>query len=198
MAYDGGPHPNPLPPPKGRNRRKKKMNLDVRKNVMRLAFCLGAGLFMGGMMTGCRTVTDPETRVLSATLAEETEEGARVVVTVELVSKNKVALPLTDVHYEGTVSKVGDYSGKDRPNRTIPIKGRQTIEIPYVFKTDELVSGRDMSVSGDITYEPPGQIRKLLTESGVPLPSTAFYGRVKIDASPATQPALPFAPAPGL
>ncbi len=149
-------------------------------------------------MQGCSTVAAPDTRVVSARLAEETEEGARILVVIELSHKNSVALPLTDAHYDGYIKDVGDYSGEDNPNRTLPIASTQTITLPFVYKTDEPVSGREISVSGSITYEPPGEIRKLLTESGVPLPSTGFSGKAIIDGDSNTQPALPDAPAPGL
>lgn len=184
-------------PGKDRARRgvRKTVKQAMRRNMIAWALCTGLGLLVTGPMAGCSTVTDPETRVVSATLAEETEAGARILVEVELVSTNKVALPLTNATYSGEIEDIGDYSGTDLPNRTIPIASRQTVILPLIYKTDEPVSGREISVSGDITYEPPGQIRKLLTESGVPLPSTGFSGTVKIDAPPATQPAATSAPA---
>jgi hypothetical protein len=150
------------------------------------------------LLTGCTIIAEPDTRVLSARLDEETDEGARILVEVELSHKNKVALPLVNVRYEGDIKDIGEYSGTDLPNRTLPIASTQTITLPLVYKTDEPVSGRTISISGAVTYEPPGEIRKLMTESGIRLPTTGFSGKVVIDAPPSTRPALPDAPAPGL
>jgi len=56
---------------------------------------------------------------------------------------------------------------------TIPANGVQTVTLPAALATDTVEAG-DYQVRGTLVYEPPGEIRKLLTEYGVPLPSASF------------------------
>ena len=161
----------------------KKQAQSIRKVLTAAALALSLAL------VGCddlKSVEKPSTRVLSARLVDETDEGARILVEVELTHKNKVALPLVNADYSGEIQGIGDYDGQDLPNRTLPINSRQVVTLPMVYRTDEPVTGLAIDVSGNIEYQPPGEIRKLLTESGIPLPKTGFSGRVIIDEAAPT------------
>ena len=58
---------------------------------------------------------------------------------------------------------------------TLPAGGRQTVPLVASFAADgQDLKGRACTVTGTISYRPPGQLRKVLTESYVPLPSVTF------------------------
>ena len=98
-------------------------------------------------------------------------------VTVELQNPNNVPLPLRRAQYTVEVAGAEPFSFRDQPARTLPASGRQTVELAAVFPGD--ATGATCHVSGWITYEPPGEIRKLLTESGIPLPNADFSSTEK-------------------
>ena len=152
--------------------------LAYRYSMMR-RFCVSIVIGMAVCMNGCAVVNPvatPRAQVMAVTLEEQAEEGTRLLVSVELTNPNDVDLPLVGAHY--TVS-VGGVRGAfdDKPNRTLPAGGRQTIELPaaVVLARDAFNLGEaTYAVRGAIRYEPPGEIRKLLTEAGVPLPEAQF------------------------
>ena len=145
------------------------------------------GLLIALLLTtplGCRLaqtfkvehVPTPTAEIMAVRLAEQTDEGARVEVTVELVNRCEVALPLVNAGYTVKVGDMPRVTYTSRPNRTLPAGGRQTVVLAAAFATGggAVRTGMPVAVSGSIVYEPPGEIRMLLTESKVPLPSTSL------------------------
>ena len=138
-------------------------------------------------LSGCKVflaLEKPIARVQSVTLDEQTEHGSRVLVTVELANPNDVALPLVDAQYTLLLapgSRVVSF--RDAPNRTLPSKGRQVITLPAALPVSGggNLRGASYRVAGSINYEPPGEIRELLTEAGIPLPSSEFFGSGTLD-----------------
>ena len=121
-------------------------------------------------------ITPPAARVGAVKLLNQTHEGAVVMVSVELENPNRTALPLLNNRYTLTVGGLS-FNYTDQPLRTLPSKGVQTLDLKAALST----GGRDLRgaafrVTGRVDYEPPSQIRRLLTESGVPLPNVAYAG----------------------
>jgi len=143
--------------------------------------CHSVLLIASLFITGCRVaekvkeekVDTPPATVASVRVAQQTGEGVRLEVVVELTNPNDVALPLKSSSFSVRVGGAAA-SMSTRPNRTLPARGMQTVVLPIALATGESVSGAQVSVTGTITYEPPGEIRKLLTESKIPLPTTSF------------------------
>lgn len=136
------------------------------------------------VITGCRgnktkgeneKVSEPTARFVGARLVSATEQGARIEISVELENPNGVSLPLVESRYTLSLGGAKAAHGVDRPNRTLPAKGRQIVLIPVAVE-GTVSAGAAFSVHGAVAYEPPGEVRKVLTESKVPLPRVSFEG----------------------
>ncbi len=134
-------------------------------------------------LTGCAFsgIKAPQARVEAVRLVEQTEQGARVEVTLALTNPNDKALPLNRTEYSVKLSEGGSYRFSDESNRTLPAKGTQTILLPAAFATDGNINGAAYEVRGDVSYTPPGQLRRSLTESGLPLPTVNFSQKGKLE-----------------
>ncbi len=128
------------------------------------------------VLTGCSSNLKPvTTRVDSVTVDERTEQGVRVLVTVIAENPNDVALPIVRARYEVDLAGAEAFAFTELAKATLPAHGTQTITLPAAFATEGGgAAGQSYKVKGQLTYEPPGEIRKLLTEYGVPLPSASF------------------------
>jgi hypothetical protein len=137
---------------------------------------------------GCgltKAVIAPKASVDTVSVVSETDEGARLKMVVILENANAVALPLKRVDYRLVVEGVGSFTFRDDPNRILPgarqVKqgetAKQELHLFAGIETDgATIRGKPYKASGTVTYEPPGEIRKLLTDSYVPLPITSFFG----------------------
>ena len=141
---------------------------------------------------GCRmadkfkveSVPKPKAEVTAVRLTEHTGEGMRIEITVELTSKCEVPLPLVAADYTLSLGGKRPVAFSNTPNRTLPAGGTQTVTLPAVVAVAQAGSGDSVegigaagapvTIAGSITYEPPGEIRLLMTESKVPLPSVSF------------------------
>lgn len=131
---------------------------------------------------GCAGLETPTIEVVNVRVAEQTGEATRIEALVELTNPNDTPLPLTSASYTISAGNAGSVSLDDRPNRTLPALGKQTVLLPASLRTNGAsLKGAPCTVSGSITYEPPGEVRKILTESGIPLPWVDFSksGRVE-------------------
>jgi len=121
-------------------------------------------------------VVEPEARVVGATLVEQTAEGAAFEVLVELTNPNEFALPVTIASYRVEVDG-RRYSFTGKAGASMPPTGTQTLTLRAAVPTDgEDLSGAAYEVSGHVVYEKPGELRRVLVESGVPEPRLAFAG----------------------
>ena len=130
---------------------------------------------------GCLSALPPSVRVTDARAVEESAEGVRLEVTLELDNPNAVPLPLPEASYRVAVDGVGSYAFEALPVRVIPPNGTQTVVLPAAIAfpagSDGGVAGRRWRIRGDVTYRPENGVRRFLTESGVPLPFASFGGR---------------------
>lgn len=133
---------------------------------------LALGLMLLGGCSNFRTFDTPRASVVGVKQIKQTDQGTRIEVTVALENPNDVPLPLVRSDY--TVELGGrSYTGRDVPARTLPANGKQQVVLPAVVTAGE-GGGTGYVVRGSVTYEPPGEIRKLLTDSHIPLPSVSF------------------------
>lgn len=122
-------------------------------------------------------VQTPLAEVKSVAVTDVSEEGARVEVTVELHNPNDHALPLRISQYTLRIDGMGEMSLRDQPPVTVPARGSRRMVLPASLVTEgQPLQGHAYVFTGKVTYEPPGEIRKVMTDSGVPLPSAAFRG----------------------
>jgi len=131
-------------------------------------------LMTGVVGTGCAGLKSPETRVLGVAVTQRSAEGARVELMVELNNPNATALPLRHSNYRVRMGE-RSFSFKQRLDVTLPGHGTQRITLPAAF-ADGAAIGPDTpyQVSGSVTYEPPGEFRRILTDMRIPLPSRSF------------------------
>lgn len=137
---------------------------------------------LAGSLAGCRAdgeaLQQPVSSVSDVWIEDQTPRGVRLMIRVDVENPNDIPLPVTKADYALTVKDLGTFEFADQPPVALPPRGKQTIELAAAFGDGERpVAGHAYKVSGDVTYEPPGEIRKLLTEYRVPLPSTPFSKR---------------------
>ncbi len=146
------------------------------------AFMLAA---LALMMCGCQGLQHPTAEVTRVAVTDQTDAGARVEVTVRLNNPNDVALPVKDVDYRITVDGAGAFDLTDHPAATLPPNGTQTLVLPAAFRNGQHNwAGRGFRARGTVSYQPPGQLRELLSQYDVPLPTVLFdaTGRLGADA----------------
>lgn len=146
-----------------------------RHATLALMFMMFAGCAVYNR-TQAPDLATPAASVTGVRLVEQTEEGALLEITIGVENPNDVALPLSAASFSVDVAGAsGTFTGK--PNRTLPAGGSQTVTLNAALATTASVSGAAVSVRGTITYVPPGEIRQLMTETYIPLPSAPFtYG----------------------
>lgn len=131
---------------------------------------------------GCAAdgIASPTAEVVAAKVTEQSDDGVRVEFTVMLKQTNNVPLPLTKSEADVTIGTAEPRSIKDVPHRTIPVgagqgTGQQIVVIPISYPASSgIAPGSAYNINGSITYEPPGEVRRVLTESGIPLPTADF------------------------
>ena len=139
-------------------------------------------LLTPGCATAWKSVDQPGITLEHVRITEQTQEGLRVEVTVRLSNPNDIALPLVYASYGVELDGVGRFELGDQTNRTLPAKGSQVVVLPAAFAwPQEASAAQGYTVWGAVQYEPPGQLRKVLTESGIPLPSARFSQRGHIE-----------------
>lgn len=140
----------------------------------------------GAALGGCSGLQSPRASVGEAIVTEATSEGARIEMPLVLQNPNRTPLPIRETQY--TIEVDGQtFEFADRSAATMPAQGVQTVQMPAAFATPAgSLDGRSYVVRGRVTYEPPGEVRKVLTDSGIPLPSVGFESSGVL-AAPAAQ-----------
>lgn len=132
----------------------------------------------GLMLAGCAGVERPEVELVGAGVSEQTVEGARVELAVRLENPNEVVLPLPRVRYSVAVEGAGRFDVSDDPAVALSPGGGQTVILPAAFEGRAADwAGRRFELRGMFSYRPPGQIRALLSQYGIPLPVVPFAVR---------------------
>lgn len=132
--------------------------------------------------TGCGVIKLPEAPVPIATpgvtvdrveLVDRSDAAARYLIHLTLTNPNDFALPMTDTQYELSVANAAAeaYDGDTIPNATLPASGTIRLKLPAVVKGG---GEGQYDVSGSIRVFPPGQLKKVGYELGIPRPRVAF------------------------
>ena len=119
-------------------------------------------------------IDSPTIEVGEVRLVDQTAEGARVQLTVVLVNPNPTALPLVTNAYRVTVAGK-TFAFTESVRRTLPAQGRQTLTLSAAFATGNAdMAGAAYRVTGSVEYHPPGQLRRIMYDSGVPRPTVGY------------------------
>ena len=148
-----------------------------------------AAVGLGWCIAGCavlpqnwRVLKRPVVTGISVALVEQTDQGARLVANVELSNFNETALPLVWCQYRITVDGGDTFAMADELHRTLLARGTQIVQLPAAMAAAALdLAGASYTIKGAITYEPPGAIRKVLTESKIPLPAVHFQSSGELE-----------------
>ena len=142
---------------------------------------LFATLLTANLLGGC-TVHRPVAYVRSVALTDQTAEGGRVVVTVELDNQGETPLPLTEASYTVAVDGYGSFRFTEVQAATMAANATQRVSLAAAFATDAAgLAGRSYHAFGRLFYEPPGEIRRILTDAGIPLPSVGFAASGRLE-----------------
>lgn len=126
------------------------------------------------LCVGCSSVQRPTARVEQVAVTEQTPQGLRVEFTVALENPGDTPLPIRETRYSIELGESAKpFTFTDKTVATIPANGVQTLTFPAAF-ADGDASGRPYHLTGAVVYEPPGEFRRLLTESRIPLPFVEF------------------------
>ena len=134
-------------------------------------------------LSGCLKIRSPRAHVQSVAVTGQTDEGARVEVVLRISNPNPVALPVRSASYEVVVDDLGTFSFIDHPPVTLPPRGEQVIVLPAAFLLDDTpIAGRTVRVGGRLRYQPPGELRQLMTDYWIPLPGVVFARQATLEA----------------
>lgn len=162
---------------------------------------LGIASLASLVAPGCGTA-DPNVRAVEAIVAERSDAGYVVAITLEGENPNDIELPLRFIDYTVDIDGKRVFSGRRSPEATLRRKGTQRFEIaaaaPVAAPEGVPTGVRRWRVSGSLGYIAPGAFAETLFDLGVRRPTVGFAGSGEIDFSaPAPEPTPPSAGAPG-
>lgn len=159
--------------------------MDMKLNLKNRNRCTTLGLLCLMMLSvvGCKVYdkfTEPNLQSMTVTdvevkLVEQSDEAARFDVTLTIRNPNTTPLPLGVADIALEVQDHGRASTRYLLHRTVPANAEQTVTVPVVIVTNTPVSaGTQYGTRGTVSYQPPGEFRKIMTDSKVPLPTVLF------------------------
>jgi len=142
--------------------------------------CSGLPSFQTGV-----NVEDPSVRVGVLTVTEQTEQGVVFEVPVALANPNEVTVPLREADYTISIDGVGDYDFKGQALAAVPDGGAQVLMLRGALPTAaDALAGRGYRVRGRLEYRKPGELQRVLQQTGFPPPRVRFEGEGKVHAAP--------------
>jgi hypothetical protein len=147
-----------------------------------LAACLGGcGLSAPKLPT---PIAMPEVKIEAVHLMDSGPEGSRYQIALAMSNPNDEALPLTFAWYALSVAGgQSEYQGDGLPNATLPAGGSIRFVLPAVVASSGQV-GQNYQATGSIQMRPPGQIKNVFYELGLPLPRASFNGSGAVQPAP--------------
>lgn len=123
---------------------------------MSLKFLPWLAIISVAWLVGC--TASPSADVLAVRVVDQTEQGGRVLLYVDVTNPNDYPMPTPTANYHLDVDGVGkfDFNGVV-PLASMPAQGSQTYVFPAAFDTASPLVGRRFNASGDIKYHPPGE-----------------------------------------
>ncbi len=142
----------------------------------------GCNLYRSATRQLTQWISTPRARVLGVQVVEETAKGARVEVTLSVENPNAVDLPIDRAWYR---LRVGGASHRYEcvVHRTLPRGESQVLVLIAAVGKEEAgglsggLMGQAYRLDGEASYQPPGELRSLITDVRVPLPSFGFEAR---------------------
>jgi len=157
-----------------------------------------APVIAAGLLGGCSS----NRNVVGAWMATPTAEVEALELTavspaattgnliVKLTNPNDTPLPLPMARYAVTLGET-TYRTDTVPNAALPALGAQRVVLPVVFDGG---AGEAFTATGSIAYVPPGEIRVLMADLGIPLPTVNFRGSGEASGQPTAVAVMPIDP----
>ncbi|MFN0132624.1 MAG: LEA type 2 family protein [Phycisphaerales bacterium] len=144
-------------------------------------------LLLGGIaaasLGGCTSITRPGVRVADARVTDRTAEGVVVEVTLEAENRNQTELPLREVRYAVDVDGRRVFDAMRSPEATLRRVGTQLVRFPAVIPASAGPIGPQtrVRITGNLRYQAPGEISRLLYDTGVRRPSIGFAHEARME-----------------
>lgn len=142
-----------------------------------------ACLVVGVVFAGCASTKPPAIAVIGASMAESTNEAAKVQIALRLQNPNNDPLELLEFDYSVEVNGREVYQGTRSAQMTLARLSTREIEIPAVipyertgWRTDAMPPAAQVNVHGTLRYLAPGTFAQTLFDIGVRRPRTGFGG----------------------
>ena len=134
---------------------------------------VGGLALMLGVLGGCEA--SPAVDVADVRIVDQTEQGGRVLLELDVSNPNDFPLPMPTANYTVTIEGAGTFTFDGVvPLAVMPMQASQTLTLPAAYSTATPLVGRSYRAYGHVTYDPPGEFRAFLKESGFPLPNVDF------------------------
>lgn len=121
-------------------------------------------------------VERPGIELVDLAVTRRTPEGVAFAATVEMANANDVELPLDRMQLRLRVDGLGAFDAPSPPRVSLPPRGVRRVvlraALPAPTPADAPLGGRAYRCTVSATYVPPGEVREIGTESGLPLPVT--------------------------
>ena len=119
-------------------------------------------------------VEKPEVELIDLAVTKRTPEGVAFAATVRMINPNDVELPLDAVDFSLRVAGLGSFEAPSPPRVSLPPNGSRRVvlraALPAPTPSDAPIDGRTYRCTVAVRYVPPGEVREIGTESGLPLP----------------------------
>lgn len=144
-----------------------------------------AVLGLAGGLGGCSGYSAPELTVTRVQVKERSPQATVLAITIDAENVNDVSLPLRGLEYEVVLDGKMVFSGRRSPESTLRRFGTQQIVVPAVVRADQMPAGgaTAYTVRGTLRYTTPGELARILFDTGVERPSTDFESRGTADLS---------------
>jgi hypothetical protein len=142
------------------------------------------------LLSGC--APSPTLQVMDATMIEASPEAVVVAVRVRATNTGEDGLPLREATY--TVSVAGRSATVTRsPESTLRARGEQDFIVPASIRVTQAeraaMAGAPFTVTGKVSYVPPGRIPEVFFDWGLYRPSASMSGGGTVDLTGAPKPA---------
>ncbi|MEM9414285.1 MAG: hypothetical protein AAGA29_02250 [Planctomycetota bacterium] len=160
--------------------------------MMKLLHVVCAAVFVV-LLSGCsglQGIEQPTVEVVEARVVEQSAGGASLAVTLRVMNPNAEELAMPRVTCDLDVDGAGRFTFTDVPYATAPGArdgGEQFVTLPAAVLGGDL-AGRRYSVRGTVVFQPEGQLRRVFTDIGVPLPRAVFEGQGVVQGTGLEQP----------
>ncbi len=117
-------------------------------------------------------VTTPTYELRGVEVVEQGERGASLRAVLVIRNPNAVGLPLRVSGVSIALEGLGSYAYDAMPAVSLPPSGEQVVLLPMAvaLRRGASAEGAAYALSASLSFEPPGEVRRVLTDSGVPLP----------------------------